>query len=653
MTWTRARDFGLWAVLSFLVIAESGARGDPYWWQLGCLAVLAAAVLLRRSRPLIALSAVILPEVVVLAVTTNTTTGVPIALVPAISVLAYLAGRRETQLKYFVLLASGSLALLLVLAMLIHTELTVAGVVLNWLAIVLVALVLVVMPWLIGRYRAQQAMLATAGWERAERIEHEQRLEMEQVRLRERSRIAQDMHDSVGHELSLIALRAAALEVDSDLPERHRQAATELREAAATATERLGEIIGVLRDAGTQAPVVPSDETVAELVDRAAASGLAVRLVQEGSGELSPMVDRAIHRVVQESLTNVSKHAPGAEVVVAVSYGAEDVQVRVTDTGPTRPVPKPHPSNGSGLAGLSERVRLAGGTVTAGPRTIDRRPPVESADGVLAAASKSSGRVASTASDDSVGVQPTASEGRRGVRPASESRGGVRPEPESSGDVQPTASRNSGRVRPGSENSGGVPLTAAESSGEVLPTAPSATGSAAAGGFEVLARIPRAGGPAEPEAAVPAGSATANERAVVRRQAQRGLITAVAVPVVLGAGIGLVALGYYLVTGYNSVLPPGRFDALRIGQSRVEVEQVLPPLQMLDPPTERVTTPANWDCLYYRPDGPFSINYAYQLCFDNDRLVAKNTVRTGSIAPTPEVTDPAHDQPRPEGEETR
>ena len=120
--------------------------------------------------------------------------------------------------------------------------------VLTWLLLLLLALLLVVLPWLIGRYRAQQALLATAGWERAERIEREQRMEIDQERLPRASRIAEDMHDSVGHELSLIALRAAALEVDPDLPEEHRRAAGELREAAATATERLGEIVGVLRE---------------------------------------------------------------------------------------------------------------------------------------------------------------------------------------------------------------------------------------------------------------------------------------------------------------------------------------------------------------------------------------------------------------------
>ncbi|ONI73588.1 two-component sensor histidine kinase [Kribbella sp. ALI-6-A] len=567
MTWRRAGDFGLWAGLSFLVIAESGSRGDPYWLMGGCVALLAAAVLLRRTRPLLALAVVLLPGTVIVGFTMSTTYGTPIALVPAVSLLAYLAGRRETQLRYFVALISGSLVLLLAVGLVLLRSEAIATTLLSWLVMVLLALVLFVLPWLIGRYRAQQALLATAGWERAERIEREQRMEIEQVRLRERSRIAEDMHDSVGHELSLIALRAAALEVDAELPERHRRAATELREAAATATERLGEIIGVLRDADAQAPVVPSDESVAELVDRAAASGLAVRLVQEGAAEASPMVDRAIHRVVQESLTNASKHAPGAEVVVTLTRGEHEVVVRITDTGATRAVPEGVPSSGTGLAGLAERIRLVGGTLTAGPRE----------DG----------------SDVSIG----------------------------------------------SSGSGG------EHEGVVR----------SARGFEVVARIPRAGGRPETGRDVVVGapderSATADERDVVRRRARRGLITALLVPTVLGAAIGVIALGYYLVAGYNSVLRPERFDALRIGQSLDEVEPALPRMQMIDPPSERVVEPEGWTCRFYRPDGPFSINYAYRLCFEDNRLVAKEIVQTGSIQPTIEAdpTDPtpAKDGPR-------
>ncbi|RZT17584.1 signal transduction histidine kinase [Kribbella sp. VKM Ac-2569] len=515
MKWRRLGDVGLWAALSFLVLAESGARHDPYWFRAVCLAVLAFAVFGRRRWPLVALSVVAWTEIVILAFALGTTNGVQIALVPAISLLSYLAGRRETQLKHFVLLCSWSLIGMLLLALTMRRGAQATESVLTWLLMLLLALLLVVLPWLIGRYRAQQALLATAGWERAERIEREQQMEIDQERLRERSRIAEDMHDSVGHELSLIALRAAALELDPSLPEEHRRAAGELRESAATATERLGEIVGVLRD--QDAPTVPHDETVRALVDRAAASGLAVRLTEDVDGVLAPMVDRAVHRVVQESLTNASKHAPGASVTVSVTTHEDDVQVQVVDTGASQPVAAP--SGGRGLDGLRERVRLAGGSFTAGPR-------------------------------------------------------------------------------PG-------------------------------GGFQVSATIPRAGGRPEPPTA-------AVERATVRRSAQRGLITAIAAPVLLGALVGAVALGYYLVAGYSAILRPAQYDGLTIGQSEADVAKVLPRMQMIDPPGEGYQPPADWSCRYYRPAAPFSSNYVYRLCFANGALVAKAVVQSGSVPPTPE-----------------
>jgi signal transduction histidine kinase len=515
---------GLWAALSFLVLLESGARNDYYWMQAASVGVLGFAAFGRRRWPLAALAAVAGAEIVLLAIGLGTTNGVQIALVPAISLLSYLAGRRETQVKHFVMVCSGSLVGMLVLGLVLGHETPVTEAVLTWLVMLLLALLVVVLPWLVGRYRAQQALLETAGWDRALRIEREQRMAIDQERLRERSRIAEDMHDSVGHELSLIALQAAALELDPSLPEEHRLAATSLRESAATATERLGEIVGVLRDA--EAPVMPHDETVAALVERAAASGLAVRLVDEDQGELSPMVDRAVHRVVQEALTNASKHAPGAAVTVTITGTTDAVRVAIVDTGATRPVPEIS-TGGRGLDGLRERVRLAGGSLTAGPRDTK--------------------------------------------------------------------------------------------------------------GFEVIATIPRAGGRPEPRTTEPeAAETTAVERATVRRSARRGLITAIAAPLILGAVIGVVALGYYLIAGYSSILRPGQYDALTIGQSEDDVRKVLPAMEMVDAPTERYDPPSDWTCRYYRPDAPFSINYAYRLCFSGGALVAKAVVQTGSVTPTPE-----------------
>ncbi|MET7284028.1 histidine kinase [Kribbella sp. NPDC005582] len=541
MNWRRWGDVGLWAGLSFPVLGESGARHDPWWIQALCILVIGTAVALRRRRPLTALALVSWLESAILAFSVGTTNGVPIALVFAMILLSYLAGRRETQVRHFAMLCSWTLLGMLVLSLVVRPDVQATEAVLTWLVMLLLALLLVVLPWLIGRYRAQQALLASAGWERAERIEREQQMAVAQERLRERSRIAQDMHDSVGHELSLIALRAAALELDPALGDEQRRAASSLREAAATATERLGEIIGVLRD--SEATTVPRDETVAALVERAAASGLEVELIEEGDAELAPMVDRAVHRVVQESLTNASKHAPGGAVSVKVSRG-DQVTVTVVDTGPARPVAPQTPSGGRGLDGLRERVRLVGGTLHAGPRRIG------------------------------------------------------------------------GAEQAGSRASGGTVHAGA--------------------GFEVRAVIPRAGGRPEPEPPTEAGAAVERDR--VRRSARRGLVTAVVAPLALGTVIGVVALGYYLVTGYSSILRPAAYDGLTLGQTESDVRRALPAMEMIDPPSERFTPPSDWVCRYYRPAEPFSITYVYRLCFAGGVLVDKAVVQSGSVPPTPEST---------------
>ncbi|GAA3421310.1 sensor histidine kinase [Streptosporangium vulgare] len=223
------------------------------------------------------------------------------------------------------------------------------------------------LPWFAGRFWRQYRQLVRAGWERAEHLEREQRLVAEQARLRERTRIAQDMHDVLGHDLSLIALSAAALKLAPDLPEAHRASAGDIRARAAAAVERLGEVIGILREETDGAPAQPVGAGIADLVDRAAASGLAVTLRVEGeTGDLPPVVERAAHRIVQEALTNVAKHAPGGAAAVQVRHLATETEVRV-ENGPADAVALPPRGGGRGLIGLDERVRLAGGSLTYGP----------------------------------------------------------------------------------------------------------------------------------------------------------------------------------------------------------------------------------------------------------------------------------------------
>ncbi|WP_244177610.1 sensor histidine kinase, partial [Streptomyces atriruber] len=203
------------------------------------------------------------------------------------------------------------------------------------------------------------------------------RIVADRARLRERARIAQDMHDSLGHELSLIAVRAGALQVAPDLPEPHREAAADLRAAASQATDRLHAIIGLLREEGDErAPLAPAGESVAALVARATESGLRITYEDEGNrpepqGDPArrELTDGTVHRVVQEALTNAAKHAPGAHVTVTVARDGSATSVTVTNgrtdeegAGPVAPS-----RGGSGLRTLRARVTDLGGTFEAGP----------------------------------------------------------------------------------------------------------------------------------------------------------------------------------------------------------------------------------------------------------------------------------------------
>ncbi len=281
------------------------------------------------------------------------------------AVTAFLAGRRPgrtapTALALLAVLAAGVTALAVVPAWL-----PLAG---RFVAVVVAAMML---PWFAGRFWCQYRQLVRAGWERAGQLQREQQLIADQARLRERTRIAQDMHDVLGHDLSLIALSAGALKLAPDLAEHHQRAAADIRARAAGAVERLGEVIGVLREETGASPVEPDDPGLTRLTSEASEAGLPVELCVDGEADdLPPVVARAAHRVVQEALTNVAKHAPGARTTVHVTHTATRTEV-VVENGPppsadrvrTRPG-----IGGLGLIGLGERVRLTGGSFRHGPR---------------------------------------------------------------------------------------------------------------------------------------------------------------------------------------------------------------------------------------------------------------------------------------------
>ncbi|MEV4096788.1 sensor histidine kinase [Streptosporangium saharense] len=347
----------LWVVLAVPVLwagfTSRMAHSLSWWGALTCLVVIGAGVALGRDRPLVALllgSGLWLVEVI---------RGNPFTVFAAMAAFGYLAGVRMDRAGRAVAALGGLLVLAGTVTPLVRDAgagfVAVAGAVLG-----------AVVPWLAGRARRQYLRLAREGWERAEELERAQRVIAEQARARERTRIAGDMHDLLGHELGLVALRIGGLEVAPGLDERYRQAAGEARKAVTAASERLQEVVDMLhRDVGSA-----QEESVPELVERARAAGMKVELRTVGDGPHPvAMAERALRRVVQEGLTNSAKHAPGAPVTVTVEHLRSETVVTVT-TDPT-PGPGKHPgdSGGHGLEGLRERVRLCGGSLRAGPRS--------------------------------------------------------------------------------------------------------------------------------------------------------------------------------------------------------------------------------------------------------------------------------------------
>ncbi|WFE33079.1 histidine kinase [Micromonospora sp. WMMD975] len=223
---------------------------------------------------------------------------------------------------------------------------------------------LVIAPAVAGLWIGARRDALAALRDRADRLEREQEAQAERVRVEERARIAREMHDVVAHRVSLMVVHAGALEVTTADPATVEAAAL-IRSTGRAALTDLREVLGVLR----QGPPLPSPgwDAVDDLVRESRATGLRVSRADEGTpGPVPGAVARTVHRVVQEGLTNVRKHAPDAAVDVRLRHLADRIEVAVRNDPSDRPGPV-LPGAGLGLVGLRERVELTGGRLTAGP----------------------------------------------------------------------------------------------------------------------------------------------------------------------------------------------------------------------------------------------------------------------------------------------
>jgi signal transduction histidine kinase len=236
-----------------------------------------------------------------------------------------------------------------------------------------VALLSLAAPWFVGDATAARRRYLAGLAEQAER---ERAAEAERARQQvreERVRIARELHDVVAHSLAVVTVQAG---VGRRLMARRPEAASGALESiemiGRTAQEELRVVLGLLREEGigdTELSPAPRLADLKELADTVRASGTPVELRMPDLGDrLSPALELTAYRVVQEALTNIVKHAPGARATVDVAVCGKDIRIEVSDSGnPAGPGGGPGFVPGHGIVGMRERVAAFGGSLAAGP----------------------------------------------------------------------------------------------------------------------------------------------------------------------------------------------------------------------------------------------------------------------------------------------
>jgi signal transduction histidine kinase len=350
-------DLALASVLFALGQAEAWV---PFRTSLGhgsatAAALLGAAMTLplaaRRSRPIVVAVLVVLPVPLVGAVT-------PVRLLffagfLPLLIVTYTIASRATPLT----------ALALPFGALLAVEVEVPAfrkpgeIVFDWLWFSVAAAV-----GLVVRHRSLRA-------ERSESRVATLESERELVLRAERARIARELHDVIAHSVSVIVVQAGAAEplVDED-PEQARAALRSIRSTAGEALGEMRRLLGILRTADDELALdpQPSVARLDPLLVQARAAGLDVGLAVAGEPRpLTPGLDLAAYRIVQEALTNTRKHGGASRAEIALRYGTSEVEVEVVDDGTTV---EPTLDGGHGLVGMRERVALYGGTLHVGAR---------------------------------------------------------------------------------------------------------------------------------------------------------------------------------------------------------------------------------------------------------------------------------------------
>ncbi|MEU8768147.1 histidine kinase [Streptomyces griseus] len=579
----RAADAALWAALAattgygFHDAATASLTTD----LLLPLAVLAVAVPWSRHRP--AAAVVLVNGLCAVGLADPATPGNTHVL--PLAALSFLLGSRVAAARSPLLVLAGCSAVNLATCAVLRAPPV------WWFYAMSVLPAALLLPWLMGRHWRGRRQLVREGWRLARSLEDRQHLVAERARLTERAGIAADMHDSLGHALSLVALRAGALELSPDLTDRDRADLAELRGTIADAVEQLRDTVAVLHDppGGNTGAGLPVNDTVEDLLSRAVASGVPVRWERRGAeSPLSPLIARGMYRVVQEALTNAVKHAPGCPISVRITHEPRRTHVSVMNAVPSaggsaRTGVRPGRGVGRGLIGLHERVAVLGGSLRTEP---------------------DAGRFHVTA------VLPH----QTTTRPRT-----PKPEPMTA-PGRPMQEPITAPGKPMQE-----PVTAPGTPTPEPVTAPGTPARAQAPASPSEATLT----PGPDTASAPFPPESAKRLASVRGEARRRSAVAFVAPV--AAAVFFVPSAAYLAWQLTtSVLPPSHFDELSVGRPRAELAPLLPARAYPYPPdhARSAPRPPGTRCEFYRSGRDLLGDVdLYRLCWYGDTLSAKDTLR--------------------------
>jgi signal transduction histidine kinase len=330
------------------------------------LVLLASAPVVCRRRWPIGTLAVVTGAVAALAALDR----LPMSLDLMAAMASYTAAARLDRRRSVPLLLVSEAALAAVLAVASARNLAGAGI---------QTLLVLAAAWFIGDSVSARHSYIAGVMEQAEQRRQAEAERAAQTVRAERVRIARELHDIVAHSLAVITVQAGVgHRLMADRPAEMADTLAMIEAAGRTAQDELAVVLGLLREEdskGADLAPAPGLADLAELADNVRAAGTPVHMmVADRLAAISPALELSAYRVIQEALTNVVKHAPGALASVTVAMPGGQLRIEITDEGVATTAPvktaaaaSPASGSGHGLAGMRERVSAFGGSLAAGP----------------------------------------------------------------------------------------------------------------------------------------------------------------------------------------------------------------------------------------------------------------------------------------------